>query len=193
VFDEDDDPSKGELSFDAHFERGLSVIVLSSLDGVCCGNVGTSGGKMCFRESSDPWSCPVSHTRNKAIPDLSVSTPFRVDGIASSTTLLLDPCPPTTGIGEADLQVMLTTPFSEDEWANEVLTFEGAEAAKTHIPELRKTVSFECRNLLAVPHSVRKKKAENRGIQSPGLDKLASHKKNKIVQSQNRVKASGET
>jgi len=86
---------------------------------------------------------------------------------------------------------MLTTPFTEGEWANEVPTFEGAEAAQTHIHEFCKTVSFECRNL-AVPHSVRKKIAENRGIKSPGLDKLASHKQNAVIQSQRKVEASGE-
>lgn len=35
--------------------------------------------------------------------------------------LLLDPCLITTGIGEQDLQHILHTTFSEDEWANEVL------------------------------------------------------------------------
>mmetsp|Transcript_18309 Transcript_18309/g.27133 ORF Transcript_18309/g.27133 Transcript_18309/m.27133 type:complete len:84 (-) Transcript_18309:576-827(-) len=82
-----------------------------------------SGAKMCFRESSDPLSCPVSHTRNKAIADLSESTLYCVDGGASSTTLLLDPCLLTTGIGEADLRVIMTIPITEEEWANEVLTF----------------------------------------------------------------------
>jgi len=91
-FDEDAHPSKGDISFDAPSERGLSVIVLSSLDGVCCGNIGTSGERMYFRESSDPLSCPVSQTRNKAITDLSVSTLFRVDGGTSSATLLLELC-----------------------------------------------------------------------------------------------------
>jgi len=173
--DDDGDPSKGELSFDAPFETGLSVIVLSSLDGVCCGSVGTSGAKMCFRERSDAVSCPVSHTRNKAITDLPESTLYRVDGGASSTTLLLDPCLLTTGIGAADLQVIMTTPFTEEEWANKVLTFEGAEVSQTHIHEFRKTVSFERHNL-AIPQSIRKKIAENRGKKVPGLDKLADHK-----------------
>jgi len=105
------------------FERGLSVIVISSLDGVCCGSFGTLRAKMCFRESSDAMSCPVSHTRNKAIADLSESTLYRVDGGASSTTLLLDACLLTTGIGESDLRVIMTIPITEEEWANEVLTF----------------------------------------------------------------------
>jgi len=133
----------------------LSVIVLSSLDGVCCGSIGTSGAKMYSRESSDAVSCLVSHTRNKAIADLPESTLYRVDGGASSTTLLLDPCLLTTGIGAADLQVIMTTSFTEEEWANEVLTFEGAEVSQTHIHEFRNTVYFEHRNL-AVPQSVRK-------------------------------------
>jgi len=68
---------------------------------------------MCFRESSDPLSCTVSHTKNKAIADLSEATLVRVDGGASSTTLLLEPCLTTTGIGEADLQVMMTTLVGE--------------------------------------------------------------------------------
>ena len=136
---------------------------------------------MCFRESSDPLSCPVSHTRNKAIADLSESTLYCVDGGASSTTLLLDPCLLTTGIGEADLRVIMTTPFTEEEWAHEVLTFEGAEASQTHIHEFRKNVSFERRNL-AAPQSVRKKIAENWGAsKSPGLDKLADHKQKSVT------------
>jgi len=102
------------------------------------------------------------HTWNKAIADLSEAALFYVDGGAFSTMLLLEPCLPTTSIGEADLQVTMTTLFTEDEWANEeqVLTFEGDEAAQAHIYEFRKTASFERRNL-AVPYSVRKKIAEN--------------------------------
>jgi len=164
------------------------VIVLSSLDGVCCGSIGTLGAKMCFRESSDAVSCPVSHTRNKAIADLPESTLYYVDGGASSTTLLLDPCLLTTGIGAADIQVIMTTPFTEEEWANEVLTFEGAEASQTRIHEFRKTISFEHRNL-AVPQSVRKKIAENRGKKVQGLDKLADHKQRAVATSQKGVES----
>jgi len=65
--------------------------------------------------------------------ELSQPTLFRVDGGAASTTLLLEPCLFTTGIGAEDLQNMLLTTFSEDDWAEEVLTFEGAEAAQTQI------------------------------------------------------------
>ena len=118
--------------------------------------------------------------------ELSHPTLFRVDGGATSTTLLLDPCLSTIGIGASDIQNMLFTTFSEDEWAEEVLTFEGAEAAQTQIKEFRKTVSFERRNL-AVPHSVKKKIAENRNIQSPGLDLLAKAKCDVVRSSQARV------
>ena len=79
-------------------------------------------------------------------------------------------------------------PFTEEEWANEVLMFEGAEASQTHIHEFRKTVSFECRNL-AVPQSVRKKIVENRGVKSPGLDKLADHKQRAVSASQKGVES----
>ena len=81
---------------------------------------------------------------------------------------------------------MLT--FSEDEWAEEVLTFEGAEAAQTQINEFRKTISFERRNL-AVPHSARKKLNENRNIKSPGLDLLASAKHKVVRTSQIRLES----
>ena len=191
LFDEDlddEDPSKGELSFDEPIVRGISLIVLSSVEGVCCGKVGTTGSKMCFREFTDAVSCPVSHTKQKFTLELSQPTLFRVDGGAASTTLLLEPCLFTTGIGAADLQNLLLTTFSEDEWAEEVLTFEGAEAAQTHINDFRKTVSFERRNL-AVPHSVRKKVNENRNIKSPGLDLLASAKRKVVRTSQIRLES----
>ena len=109
VFD-DDDSSKGEILFDAPIVRGLSVIVLSSVEGVCCGRVGTTGSKMCFREFMDVVSCLVSHTKHKVTLELAhQSTLFCVDGGASSTTLLLETCLITTGIGETDLQNMLHT------------------------------------------------------------------------------------
>ena len=139
---EDDDPSKGELSFDEPLVKGINVIVLSSLEGVCCAKVGTTGSKMCFRQATDAVSCPVSHTKHKCSLELPYPTLFRVDGGATSTTLLLEPCLSTAGIGDSDIQNMLFTTFSEDEWANEVLTFEGAEAAQIHVKEFRKTVSF---------------------------------------------------
>ena len=60
---EDDDPSKGELSFDEPLVKGINVIVLSSLEGVCCAKVGTTGSKMCFRQDTDAVSCPVSHSK----------------------------------------------------------------------------------------------------------------------------------
>ena len=183
---EDDDPAKGELSFDEPLVKGISVIVLSSLEGVCCAKVGTTGSKMCFRQDTDAVSCPVSHSKQKCLLELSHPTLFRVDGGATSTTLLLDPCLSTIGIGASDLQNMLFTTFSEDEWAEEVLTFEGAEAAQTQIKEFRKTVSFERRNL-AVPHSVKKKIAKNRNMQSPGLDLLAKAKCDVVRSSQARV------
>ena len=183
---EDDDPAKGELSFDEPLVKGISVIVLSSLEGVCCAKVGTTGSKMCFRQDTDAGSCPVSHSKQKCLLELSHPTLFRVDGGATSTTLLLDPCLSTIGIGASDIQNMLFTTFSEDEWAEEVLTFEGAEAAQTQIKEFRKTVSFERRNL-AVPHSVKKKIAKNRNMQSPGLDLLAKAKCDVVRSSQARV------
>lgn len=183
---EDDDPPKGELSFDEPLVKGINVIVLSSLEGVCCAKVGTTGSKMCFRQDTDAVSCPVSHSKQKCLLELSHPTLFRVDGGATSTTLLLDPCLSTIGIGESDIQNMLFTTFSEDEWAEEVLTFEGAEAAQTQIKEFRKTVAFERRNL-AVPHSVKKKIAKNRNNQSPGLDLLAKAKCDVVRSSQARV------
>ena len=183
---EDDDPPKGELSFDEPIVRGTNVIVLSSLIDVCCAKVGTTGSKMCFRQESDVGSCPVSHSKHKCSLELPYPTLFRVDGGAASTTLLLNPTLATTGISENDIQHILLTNFSEDEWANEVLTFEGAEAAQTQVKEFRKTVSFERRNL-AVPHSVRKKIAENRNTQSTDMEYLAKAKCESVRASQARV------
>jgi len=102
---------------------------------------------------------PGKSYKEQAIADLSEATLFRLDRGASSTTLLLEPRLTTAGIVEVDrLQDMLTTLFTEDEWSNEqVLMFEGAEAAQTHIHEFRKTVSFEHRNLAVAYYSVRKR------------------------------------
>ena len=138
--------------------RGINLIVLSSLDGVCCAKVGTTGSKMCFRQETDAVSCLVSHSKQKCSLEHPYPTLFHVDGGAASTTLLLEPSLSTIGISESDIQHMLFTTFSEDEWANEVLTYEGAEAAQTQIKEFCK------RRNLAVPHSVRKKIAENRNL-----------------------------
>jgi len=189
---EDDDPSKGELSFDKPIVRGTNVIVLSSLDGVCCAKVGTTGSKMCFRQETDAGSCLVSHSKQKCSIELPYPTLFHVDGGAASTTLLLEPSLATTGISESDIQHILFTNFSEDEWSNEVLTYEGAEAAQTKIKDFRKTVSFERRNL-AVPHSVRKKIAENRNLQSPNLEYLVKAKCEVVRASQARVEGVGAT
>jgi len=145
---------------------------------------------MCFREFTDTVSCPVSHTKQKVSLELTQSTLFCVDGGAGSTTLLFEPCLINTGIGEQDLQNILHTHFSEDEWAEKVLTFEGAEAVQTQINEFRKTVSFECCNL-AVPHSVRKKVNENRNVKSPGLELLASAKHQVVLASQKCLETSG--
>ena len=90
LFDEDlddEDPLKGELSFDEPIVRGISLIVLSSVEGVCCGKVGTMGSKVCFREFTDAVPCPVTQTKQKFTLELSQPTLFRVDGGAASTIL----------------------------------------------------------------------------------------------------------
>ena len=93
----DSSPQQGELfSFVKNpvEQAGVSLILVQSLqEGLCCANVGTSGSKMCFRQSRDLGTCPASHARNKADLGLSPPTLFRVDAGATSWCTLIICCP----------------------------------------------------------------------------------------------------
>ena len=140
----DSSQQQGELiSFVNPIERGVSLVLVRSLQGLCCANVGSSGAKMCFRQSRDLGICPASHARNKADLGLASPTLFRVDAGATSCTLIICPSLEVHDIDDSAIQVMLGGQYAEEAWSEEVRAHEGARTVNKSVEVFKEEVRRE--------------------------------------------------